>query len=235
MLSVRALTKTWDPSSGVRGVDMDMARDQRLGIIGPSGCGKTTLLHLIAGLVAPDSGTVEWQGEPGARMGLIQQKDGLFPWLSAWDNIILSPHADSDLARELTSYLAIEGLLHKYPNQLSGGERKRVSIARALCPRPALLLIDEPSSSLDAMAREQLQALILDIQTTWPMATILVTHDLEEALYLSQRLWIMNRGQLVEQIENPLYPCAHGRSKSEFYQGLMELRSLFQGIGAGEG
>lgn len=209
-------------------------------VLGPSGCGKTTLLLLLAGLLRPQVGAVTINGEeinrPRPRTGLVLQEYGLLPWATVHDNVALGLRIrrfygpdgrhvprDEDLdEREVRTRvdrwlarLDISELRHKYPGQLSGGQRQRAAIARTLALRPDLLLMDEPFSSLDAPTRESLQVLTLELCEEAGLTVLLVTHNIEEAAFIGQRILLLGDPPNSEPrvIENPhtadgAYRCA---------------------------
>ncbi len=175
-------------------------------VIGPSGCGKSTLLYLLTGLRQPLAGSVRVDGNPvgkphpGSTTGLILQDYGLLPWATVWDNVRLGlqlrgiPRArqDEQVAFWLER-LDIAALREHYPAQLSGGQRQRTAIARTLVFQPNLLLMDEPFNSLDAMTRERLQNVVLELIEEHGLTTVLVTHNIEEAVFLGQRVLVLTR------------------------------------------
>ena len=170
-------------------------------VIGPSGCGKSTLLYLLTGLRQPQAGSVRVDGaavgkpRPSSTTGLILQDYGLLPWATVWDNVRLglqlrgAPRAQQE---EQVAYwldrLDIAALRDHYPAQLSGGQRQRAAIARTLVFQPNLLLMDEPFNSLDALTRERLQHVVLELIVEHGLTTVLVTHNIEEAVFLGQRV-----------------------------------------------
>jgi NitT/TauT family transport system ATP-binding protein len=178
-------------------------------LVGASGCGKSTLLRLIAGLDEPDFGTIAVNGvpihAPGADRAMVFQNYSLFPWLTVMGNILFSRRLEAnrhDLtaserdgeenrAATLTSLMGLEKARDAYPEQLSGGMRQRVAIARALMSRPAILLMDEPFGALDAQTREVMQELLLNVYEQERTTIVFVTHDVDEAVYLGQRIVVM--------------------------------------------
>lgn len=191
-------------------------------LVGPSGCGKSTLLHIIGGLVAPSSGSVRLGGDvvrrPGAELGIVFQQQTLFPWLSVMENVRFSQglkrHRRSR-RREvkgndewIASLLRLIGLWEfrdSRPGELSGGMQQRVAIARALVARPEVLLMDEPLGALDAQTREEMQELLLHLANQYRTTTLFVTHDVEEALLLSDRVLVFSArpGRIVSEIPVP--------------------------------
>lgn len=174
-------------------------------LLGPSGCGKSTILNLVAGFEQPDSGRVLLNGKPvagpGPERGMVFQQPTLFPWLTVRDNITFGPRmAGSDKAgwqAEAERYLQLVGLqdfAEHYPWQLSGGMRQRAALARAWLPQPQTLLMDEPFGALDAFTREQMQQLLLSVWQHAGRGIFLITHDIEEALFLATELVLMSPG-----------------------------------------
>ena len=209
--------------------------------IGPSGCGKSSLLFLLAGLRNPTKGKVIWQGEifssPILDMALILQDYGLFPWKNVWHNAALGlklRHVPLDIQKEkLTKILEELGLtqyLDAYPAQLSGGQRQRVAIARALATEPKILLMDEPLSALDALTRERLQDVILQIRRKNEITSILVTHNIEEAVYLGQEILVFTAqpGQIKAVVNNSMAGNESYRKEVKFYEQCNLLRQLLE-------
>jgi iron(III) transport system ATP-binding protein len=174
-------------------------------LLGPSGCGKTTLLRLVAGLEALQSGRVIIDGEdvttlpPERRgIGLVFQDFALFPHLSALDNVAFGIGGDRARAREILTRLHMAEYAPSYPHTLSGGQQQRIALARALAPRPRVMLLDEPFSGLDTTLRARLRDDTLHILKGSGAATILVTHDPEEAMFMGDRIAVMDRGRLIQ-------------------------------------
>jgi NitT/TauT family transport system ATP-binding protein len=211
---------------------------ESLAIIGPSGCGKTSLLFILAGLLRPTSGSVVIGGEPVLRprrdVALILQETGLLPWKTVWQNAILGLPLDglADLRRikRALRELDLEGLEHRYPSQLSGGEKKRVSLARALAQNAKVLLMDEPLAALDALTREHTQNLILKLWKRHGFTTVLVTHDIEEAVFLGQRILALSQrpAHIVDVIANPGMGEESYRQSGEFFDKVREVRVLLE-------
>jgi NitT/TauT family transport system ATP-binding protein len=213
-------------------VSFAVARGDLVSLIGPSGCGKSTLLHIVAGLSAPTSGMVRLRGEPvtGPRPDMMfvfqQYTKSIFPWKTVLENVLLGVKyrggaTRADLERLCRAQLESVGLgryAHYHPYQLSGGMQQRVAIARALVRRPDLLLMDEPFSALDAMMRAELQDLLLQLWQELGLTIVFVTHDLDEALYLAQRVVLLTAspGTIADTVEVPLgYPRGQVKTRSE--------------------
>jgi NitT/TauT family transport system ATP-binding protein len=192
------------PMRVVDGVSFDVAQGDFVAIIGPSGCGKTTLLNLLGGFVQPTAGAVLLDGAPvrgpGPDRGVIFQEYGVFPWLTVRDNIAfgLRLKAGRTPARErdaiVSRYIGLMGLTdfaQHHPKHLSGGMRQRLALARAYAVRPEFLLMDEPFGALDAQTRTAMQDLLLDVLQTEGKTVLLVTHSVDEAIYLSSRIVVV--------------------------------------------
>ena len=219
-LAVKNLVKKFQGSgqSAVNDISFELQNGEVLALVGPSGCGKTTTLRLIAGLERPDSGSVLLNNRlvssdsvfipPEQRgIGMVFQDHALFPHLTVYDNIAfgLRGKRQSEIRTTVGEMLHMVGLLSfskRYPHELSGGERQRVALARALAPRPVLVLMDEPFSSLDADLRTEVREHVRTILKTMQATVVFVTHDQEEALYMGDRLAVLQNGHL-EQIGVP--------------------------------
>jgi ABC-type nitrate/sulfonate/bicarbonate transport system ATPase subunit len=195
-------------------LSLEVGDREFISIVGPSGCGKSTLLRVIAGLVAPSSGSVLLNGRriagPGADRGMVFQSYTLFPWLTVQGNVEFGPRLHGmpaaqreSLAREYIELVGLQGFEHHYPKELSGGMMQRVAIARALANDPDVLLMDEPFGALDAQTRIIMQELLVDLWQRTPKTILFVTHDIDEALFLSQRVYIMTArpGRIKEILE----------------------------------
>ncbi|MBD2021869.1 ABC transporter ATP-binding protein [Leptolyngbya sp. FACHB-36] len=215
-VELRNVFKVFNGDAAVRGVDLSIRRGEFFSILGPSGCGKTTTLRLIAGFEMPSSGEVLIRGQlmthvpPYRRpVNTVFQSYALFSHLNAWDNIAFGlrikkqPKAEiEDRVREALRLVKMESLATRFPGQLSGGQQQRVALARALVNHPAVVLLDEPLGALDLKLRKEMQAELTTLHRELGLTFIMVTHDQEEALSLSDRIAVMNQGQ-VEQIDTP--------------------------------
>ncbi|HXF86369.1 MAG TPA: ABC transporter ATP-binding protein [Anaerolineales bacterium] len=219
-LEVRNLVKKYPGASypAVNDVSFELANGEILALVGPSGCGKTTTLRLIAGLERPDAGIIRLNDRivasdsvfvpPEQRgVGMVFQDHALFPHLTVYENVAfgLRGRKPDEIRTTVGEMLHLVGLLSfskRYPHELSGGERQRVALARALAPRPVLLLMDEPFSSLDADLRADVREHVRGILKAMRATVIFVTHDQEEALYMGDRLAVLQKGYL-EQIGTP--------------------------------
>ena len=186
----------------LRGFDLTVGENEFVALVGTSGCGKSTLLSIAAGLETPDEGFVTVDGEPVARPGLdrgvVFQSYTLLPWLTALGNVAFALRAAGrtgrdikDIAREHLALVGLDGFADAYPAELSGGMKQRVAIARALSYRPKILLMDEPFGALDALTRHHMQELLTAVWEKHRLTVLFVTHDVEEAVYLSDRVAVM--------------------------------------------
>jgi NitT/TauT family transport system ATP-binding protein len=206
---VRDLEKVYvDPETAeevvaIRGLDLDVREHEFVSLIGPSGCGKTTFLHIVAGLSRATGGTVLVRGKavtkPGADRGMVFQDYALFPWKTAIENVEFGlkikgvpPRERAEVASQYLQKVGLDGFQKKYPRELSGGMQQRVALARALANEPALLLMDEPFASVDALMRGNLQELLMGVWEAEPRTVLFVTHSVDEAVFLSSRVAVLS-------------------------------------------
>ncbi|MDX9899674.1 MAG: ATP-binding cassette domain-containing protein [Spirochaetia bacterium] len=225
------------------GLTLSVPKGASLAIVGPSGCGKSSLLYAVAGLVPVSGGSLLVDGLlPGSRSctAMVFQDYGLFPWKTALQNVELgvrpstvpgtSRRAAHDKALALLSRFGVEALSDKYPAELSGGERQRTAIARALASEPDLLLLDEPSNSLDALAKESFQRAVLGlcnhVDSPRSLTVVLVTHDIEEAVFLGSSIAVMEKGRIRNLLQNPLFGDPTLRERIDYYEFCMGIRRL---------
>jgi osmoprotectant transport system ATP-binding protein len=199
----------------VRGLSFEIASGEFLVLIGPSGCGKTTTLNMINRLVEPSAGRIEIEGLPPAtsdpailrrHIGYVFQEAGLFPHMTVAENIAITPRLlgwpRSDIAARVTELLALvrldDALAARQPRELSGGQRQRVALARALAARPRIMLLDEPFGALDPLTRDEIAEDYRRIHERLGLTTVMVTHDMTEALLLADRIGVMRAGSLVQ-------------------------------------
>ena len=227
------------------GLDLAVADGEPVAVIGPSGCGKSTLLLLAAGLLAPTRGRVAVGGTPvaGPRLttALIWQDFGLLPWKTVLANAALGLQVRRigraerhNRARASLARVGLGEFEHAYPGELSGGMRQRLALARALALDADLLLMDEPLSALDALTREDLQDLLLELWLQRRHTSVLVTHSIEEAVYLGRRVIVLTPrpGRVAAQIDNPRMGEPGYRDTPEFYERCVEVRHLLAAEGA---
>ena len=226
----------------LREVDFSLDSGQTCAIIGPSGCGKSTLLYVLAGLLKQTRGEVRLNGKPlqpkRKETALILQDYGLLPWKTALQNTSLGleirgvPREESYIAvKEAMTELGIWEFRNHYPAQLSGGQRQRVAIARSLTLKPDLLLMDEPFSSLDALTREGLQNTLLDFWKKKRATMLLVTHSIEEAVFLGQKILIFSSGpgKILHTIQNDEMGESDYRTSPLFYERCSRVRKILEG------
>ena len=187
--------------SVIEGLSLNVAQHEFVALVGPSGCGKSTLLDLLAGFQKPDSGSITFVGQPvdrPSRRGiLITQKGSVFPWISAWRNLtfVLNGMSEEERISRARHYMELVGLqdfASAFPYQLSGGMLQRLELARALVVKPEVLYMDEPFGSLDALARLRMRQELLRIRREEPQTTVLVTHDVDEAIALADRIFVLS-------------------------------------------
>ena len=194
---VRGLTRAFGERTVLSGLDLDIQRGEFVALIGESGCGKTTLLRLLAGIDEPDGGEID---VPEARM-VVFQEHRLLPWRRVWRNVAigLRGNAAREAAAKALSEVGLERHVDAWPATLSGGEAQRVALARALVREPSLLLLDEPFASLDALTRIKMHTLVRRLVRVHRPAVLLVTHDVDEAILLADRVVAMREGHLAAQ------------------------------------
>jgi NitT/TauT family transport system ATP-binding protein len=198
-------------------IDLDVAQREFVAILGPSGCGKSTLLNMVAGFDRPTRGSVKVEGEeivdPSPRRCVVFQEPALFPWLTVMDNVVFGPKTRRQpaadyrpRAAQIIEQVGLRGFEASYPAELSGGMRQRVGIARVLIMEPRVLLMDEPFGSLDAQTRSLMQELLLALWQRHQQTVLFITHDIEEALLLADRVCVMTArpGRIKKSIPVPM-------------------------------
>ena len=242
MISIENLSVNYksdsDVYTAISGINLTIPEGGTLAVIGPSGCGKSTLLKAIAGLIPEYEGTIKINGDElnpkKQTIGFMPQNYGLLPWRTVIDNIRLgmkikrAPELlDRKVLKKLMRQLGIEGLGHRYPAELSGGQQQRVALARVFALQPDVLLMDEPFSALDAITREEMQDVFLKLWQKNNVSTIFVTHYVEEALYLGQRIAILSAssGNINRIVDNPLFGGKDIRQNPEFFEMSLKLKN----------
>lgn len=252
VLRVRGLTKSYGDLRVVDDVSFDIAAGEVLTLLGPSGCGKSTTLRMIAGLDQPDAGEIWVRGRlvaspqkgvmvppEGRRVGLVFQSYAIWPHMTVAENIaypLKIRRVDSNtIARKVAAIIELvklEGLAQRMTTALSGGQQQRVALARALVYEPDLLLLDEPLSNLDTLLRKEMRSQIKLLQARLSTTVLYVTHDQEEAMALSSRIVVMNRGR-IEQMDKP--HAVYDRPATRFVQGFVGEALRLRGSIVGEG
>jgi len=224
-------------------VDLTLATGSSCVVIGPTGCGKSSLLYLLAGLLKPTTGKVIINGKSltSVRLttSLILQQHGLFPWKNAFENASLGltirgikKDERAATIKSLMEDVGIWDVRDSFPGQLSGGQRQRVAIARSLATEPDLLLMDEPMSALDSITRESLQKLILGLWRERSFTFVLVTHSIEEAVFLGRSIVVLSPrpGRLVSTLDNPGMGEESYRFTEDYHTKCSEIRQIVEGL-----
>jgi ABC-type nitrate/sulfonate/bicarbonate transport system ATPase subunit len=193
LLQLNGVSRAFGAVEAIGCLDLEIDRGEFVAVVGPSGCGKTTLLNLLSGYDTPTAGTVQRKGS----LRVVYQQDGLFPWLTVTENIdlglrqVADPTERARLRQELISSISLDGFADHYPHQLSGGMRQRVELARALAGNSDILLMDEPFSALDYLTRLRMRQELAQILHERPRTVVFVTHDIEEAVQLADRIVVL--------------------------------------------
>ncbi len=246
-MSIRIVnvTKRFGDLEAVKDVNLEVKTGEFFTLLGPSGCGKTTLLRSIAGFNQPERGEIYFEDKRVDKIaahkrgiGMVFQNYAVFPHLSVKDNVAYGLKARSVPAADIAPRVAralqmvrLEGMENRFPNQLSGGQLQRVAIARALVIQPQVLLMDEPLSNLDAKLRVEMRSEIRELQQQMRITTIYVTHDQEEALSISDKIAVINRG-VVEQVGRPWE--IYNTPVNRFVAGFIGTTNFFEGTRSGE-
>ncbi len=225
-IRIKNICKSFGNNRVLKDICLDVRKNEFVSLLGSSGCGKTTLLRLIAGLLSADNGSIildeediTYKNSRDRKIGMIFQSYALFPTMNVFNNVAyglrLKKESPAVITREVMSVLEAVDLQHKiasFPSQLSGGEQQRVALARALVTRPKVLLLDEPFNAIDAKLRKALQLKIKEIHNQYEMTSIMVTHDQEEAMRMSDTIFLFREGE-VEQSGTPMELYLSPRSK----------------------
>ncbi|MCJ8507029.1 ABC transporter ATP-binding protein [Rhizobium lemnae] len=237
MLAIQDLTKIYpNGTHALHAFSLDIQNGEVIAVIGGSGCGKSTLLRLLSGLETPNTGSIALRGrilkEPDALVNIVFQEPRLFPWLTVAQNVgfglkHLPADERSDIISQVLARLGLGGFEDRWPKELSGGQAQRVSLARAIVTKPSVLLLDEPFSALDAMTREDLQSHLIDLWQDLGSTLVLVTHDIEEAVFMADRVIVMRPfpGRIFQDVRIDL-PRPRNRMNSGFTELRRELSDL---------
>ncbi|MCF6097249.1 ABC transporter ATP-binding protein [Thermovorax subterraneus] len=244
MIKVRNLGVYYDKFKALSGLNLEVEKGGIVAVIGPSGCGKTTLLYVLAGIINKFEGEVLINDAPidprRHRIGLVLQDYGLLPWKRVFENALLGlkvkkkviEKKDKEYAEYILARVGLSGLFKRYPGELSGGQKQRVAIARAFIMKPDILLLDEPFSALDAITREEMQDLFLDVWKSDSVSTVFVTHSTEEAMYLGKKITVMTGppGRIVTTIDNPFFGEREVKDTEHYISMQLKLKKLLKGI-----
>ena len=243
-LNLKGLTKRYGTIAVVDHIDLALQEGEFVSLLGPSGCGKTTTLRMIAGFIDPSEGTIEMNdrlmSSPAAsvpperrNMSMIFQSYAIWPNMTVFENVAFGLRArklpNEEVRRRTTEMLTIvrlEQLSGRYPNELSGGQQQRVALARAIVVKPEVLLLDEPLSNLDANLREEMRGEIRRLHDEFNMTTVYVTHDQSEAMAISDRIAVMNKGR-VDQLDAPVN--IYRKPKTRFVAGFIGRTNFIEG------
>ena len=242
LLEFKDVSFSYKEGWGISSLSWHINKGEFQTFVGRSGCGKSTFLELASGLSLPQLGVVEYHGEslnrPMQDIGFVFQSPTLLDWMDVMDNILLPKklkssfnERDETQVRELLADLGIENCQHAYPWQLSGGQQSRVAIARALINQPNILMMDEPFAALDSITREEHQELLMKICRAHHIAVIFVTHDVQEAVFLSDRVCLMSNGKIVDsfQINLPKMRVTSLRYEQIFMNQVADIKKSLLG------
>ena len=232
MLEVKNIYVSYGEREILKNISFSLSKGETLSIIGPSGCGKSTLLLAIANQKEINHGNIVNEFKD---TNLILQSNGLFPWKTIKENIKLgliirgrSKEKIEEAVEKIALDLSIEHILDKYPSEVSGGEKQRTALARALVLNSDLLLMDEPSSALDSINKENFQNILCKIQEEYKMSYIIVTHNIEEAVILGKKIAIIIDGEIKQVIDNEYYGQGNIRKSYKFFDKCNELRDALE-------
>ena len=227
MIDISDLTVRYGIEIAIDNISLSIEKGKTYAIIGKSGCGKTTLLYTIAGLISNYEGNLEIEGDTS----LILQNLGLFNWFTVYKNIYLglnkskfNKEEKKDLVNKIIDELDLSEVKNKYPKELSGGQKQRVAIARTIISNPEILLLDEATSALDSINKEKIQELLLDIKNKKKITMILVTHNIEEAVFLGEEIIVMKDGKIDSIISSKYFGDKNIRMKKEYIEICNEVR-----------
>ena len=227
MIKIKNLTVKYKDEIAIEDLNLSIEKGKSYAIIGKSGCGKTTLLYAMAGIISNYEGILEIEGDTS----LILQNLGLFNWFTVYKNILLglnksklTKEEKNSLVNEIIDELDLNEVKNKYPKELSGGQKQRVAIARTIISNPEILLLDEATSALDSINKEKIQELLLDIKNKKNITMILVTHNIEEAVFLGEEIFVMKDGKIDSIISNKYFGDKNIRMKKEYIEICNEVR-----------
>ncbi|WP_291664732.1 ABC transporter ATP-binding protein [Clostridium sp.] len=227
IIKIKDLSVKYNEEIAIDKLNLSIEKGKSYAIIGKSGCGKTTLLYTMAGLISNYEGKLEIEGETS----LILQNLGLFNWFTVYKNISLglnksnlSKEEKEKLVNRVINELGLDDIKHKYPKELSGGQKQRVAIGRTIINNPEILLLDEATSALDSINKEMIQELLLEIKIEKNITMILVTHNIEEAVFLGEEIIVMKDGRIDSIIPNKYFGDKDIRTKTEYIEICNKVR-----------
>ncbi|MFA6865523.1 MAG: ABC transporter ATP-binding protein [Sphaerochaetaceae bacterium] len=224
MIKIERASFDYGPTNVFKDLNIKIEQTDNISIVGHSGCGKTSLLYCIKGLKELSEGSIILEGITQKDIGILFQEDRLLPWKTVKKNILLG--LDKDLpVQKYIDMVGLKGHEDKYPSQLSGGERQRVALARVLVRQPKVLLLDEPTANLDELTKESLQDSILEVSNELGMSLILVTHHIEEAVYMGDRVFMF--GDEFKEIDTK----GNDRLSEKYFNSVREVRLELKGRG----
>ena len=245
-ISIDFITHTFkgQPAPTLENIELRIQPGERVALIGRSGCGKSTLLHMLAGLLMPSEGCVRIHGHqvsrPSAKWNMMFQKPSLYPWMSVRENaelgLVFAGQRDKEKIDRLLALVGLSDKADTNVQSLSGGQQQRVALARSLATSPELLLLDEPFSALDAFTRSSLQDEVAQIVGREQLTMVIVTHDIDEAVAMADRVLIMaaNPGRIVGEVEVDL-PFPRNRASAQFSRAREGLMTRFEQLVGGDG
>lgn len=233
----KSFKRNGDRQQVLKDITFHVKRGEVVTILGKSGCGKSTLLNIVGGFTFPDKGEVKLNGKlvtkPERNCLILFQQQNLLPWRTVLDNVVLGLTGDKQTfvqkAKDALAFVGLSEYLHSYPNELSGGMQQRVAIARSFATKPDVILMDEPFAALDTFNRYHLQDELIRLQQQEHLSILLVTHDIDEAVYVSDRIYILssNPGEVYKEISIDL-PKPRNRSHQDFYYYRNKIFEYFQ-------
>lgn len=240
MLEIKELEACYGSNIIIDRLNLNIQKGSLITLLGPSGCGKSTLIKTIAGIKEKHGGQILLMGknvDPKLNnIGYIPQDYGLLPWKNVESNIKLSTkikgNYSEDAFNNVVNELNIYSLLDKFPNEISGGEKQRVAIARALIMKCQIMLLDEPFSSLDTKSKENASNLLLDVWRRHETTSIIVTHDIETAVFLGQKIVVVSIGcKVIDVIDNKYFGIEKPKNLEEYIKQINYIKAVFKGIG----
>ncbi len=230
MININNVHYSYESKKVLKGLFLDIKANEKISIIGKSGCGKSTLLKLIMGINQGYEGQALFGNKPingiSDEISIVFQKNGLYNFMSVFDNLRLTKQSDEQI-KLVSSKLRINSLLDKYPKDLSGGQLQRANIARALIMNKKFMLLDEPTSSLDEFAKEEFQQQVVESMRNSDFGYIIVTHDIKEALIMSERIILLDDGVCKKEFNSPFYGKIDSYLLPEFNELYLEIKKEF--------